>query len=281
VIIPISNTKISASINTLGAELISLNKDDFNYIWEVDENFWNKTSPVLFPIVGSLKNNEYYIDGNKYSLNRHGFARDCEFKLIEQKETSALFCLQSNEKTFKNFPFHFELFIDYEIKDSELIISYKVVNCSDVEMPFNIGAHPAFNLQYSTNEYSLEFNALESFKTHQLDNGLFTGYNEELKSNQNVLIISESYFEKDTLIFKNIESSSVKLKHLNKDYLKMSFNNFPHLGIWKKLKAPFLCIEPWTGYADYKNSTGNIFEKESIQVLKPNCFFECSIKIEI
>lgn len=280
-IVTLSNTKISASINTLGAELVSLTKGNHNYIWKVDEKFWNKTSPVLFPIVGSLKNNEYSINDKTYSLNRHGFARDCEFEILEQKENSALFCLQSNELTFENYPFDFELFINYEIKNNELIISYKVINHSESEMPFNIGAHPAFNLQYDTNEYSLEFNALESLKTHQLDNGLFSGLTKKIESNQNTINLSEKLFEQDALVFKNIKSSSIKLKHLNKDYLKMSFNNFPHLGIWKKLKAPFLCIEPWTGYADSINSNGKIFDKESIQILTPKNIFECEIKIEI
>jgi galactose mutarotase-like enzyme len=281
VIVTISNTKISASINSLGAELISLSKNDFNYIWEIDEKYWNKTSPVLFPIVGSLKNNEFTIDDEKYSLTRHGFARDCEFELIEQKEASALFCLKSNEFTLKNYPFHFELFINYELKANELIISYKVVNHSKVRMAFNIGAHPAFNLPLNTDEYSLEFNVLESFKTHKLDNGLFSGVTQKIENNNNTLFLTESLFENDALVFKNIKSNSIKLRHLKKDFIKINFYNFPHLGIWKKLKAPFLCIEPWTGYADDVNTTGKIFEKKGIQILKPNCTFECKIEIEI
>ena len=280
-IVTLSNTNISASINSLGAELISLSKNDFNYIWKVDEQFWNKTSPVLFPIVGSLKNNEYKINNKAYSLTRHGFARDLEFELIEQKEASTLFCLKSNELTLKNYPFNFELFINYELKANELVISYKVINNSETKMPFNIGAHPAFKLLFNTDEYSLEFNALESFKTHELNNGLLSGLTKKLESSQDTLILSESLFEKDALVFKNLKSNTIKLMHLKMDYLKISFYNFPHLGIWKKLNAPFLCIEPWTGYADYINSTGKIFDKESIQALEPDCFFECEIKIEV
>ena len=280
-IVVLSNNSISASINSLGAELISLSKNDFNYIWKVDVQFWNKTSPVLFPIVGSLKNNEFSINEKKYSLNRHGFARDLEFDLVEQKETSALFCLRSNESTLKNYPFDFELFINYELKNETLIISYKIINLSETKMPFNIGAHPAFNLPYKTNEYSLEFNALEDFKTHQLENGLFSGITKKINNIKGKIILSESLFEKDALVFKNIKSTSVNLKHLDNDYLKISFYNFPHLGIWKKTNAPFLCIEPWTGYADNINSKGNIYQKESIQELHSNAIFECKMKIEI
>lgn len=279
--INISNNSISASINSLGAELISLSKNDFNYIWKVDEQFWNKTSPALFPIVGSLKNNEFSIDEKKYSLNRHGFARDLEFELIKQKEASALFCLRSNESTLKNYPFDFELFINYELKNETLIISYKIINLSETKMPFNIGGHPAFNLPYKTKEYSLEFNALEDFKTHQLENGLFSGVSKKIESNTKTLVLTEELFKNDALVFKNIKSTSVKLKHLDKDYLKIRFYNFPHLGIWKKTNAPFLCIEPWTGYADNINANGNIYDKESIQELHSNDIFECKMEIEI
>ena len=280
-IVTITHKSLTAKINTKGAELISFSKNDFNYIWKVDENFWNKTSPVLFPIVGSLKNNEYKVNNKSYKLNRHGFARDCEFQLIEQKDSYALFCLKSNETTFKIYPFNFELLINYEIKDNKLIISYKVINHSKTNMPFNIGAHPAFKLQYSTNEYTLEFNALESLITHRLDKGLFIGTTKKLETNNNTLILKESLFEKDALVFKNINSSSVMLKHLDQNYLKINFINFHHLGIWKKLDAPFLCLEPWTGYSDKLNSEGDLFKKESIQILKPNTIFECKVEIEV
>lgn len=280
-IVILNNRLLTAEINTKGAELISLTKGNFNYIWEVDEKFWNKTSPVLFPIVGSLKNNAFSIDEKTYSLSRHGFARDLEFELIQQKETSALFCLKWNELTLKNYPFHFELFINYELKNKTLIITYKVINHSKIKMPFNIGAHPAFNLTNKTDEYSLEFNAFEDFKTHQLENGLFSGETQKIDNNHKTLFLKESLFENDALVFKNIKSNSIKLKHLENDYVKMNFYNFPHLGIWKKPNANFLCIEPWTGYADDIDAKGEIYDKKEIQVLNQNCFFECKIEIEI
>lgn len=280
-IVTISNKLLIAKINSKGAELISFTKDNFNYIWKIDERYWNKTSPVLFPIVGSLKNNEYTIEDEKYSLTRHGFARDLEFELIEQKEASALFCLKWDELTLKKYPFQFELFINYELTENGLIISYKVINHSKDRMPFNIGAHPAFNLPFNTSEYTLEFNAFETFETHLLENGLFSGVTKKIDRTENTLSLSESLFEKDALVFKNIKSNSVNLKHLEKEYLKISFYNFPHLGIWKKQNASFLCIEPWTGYADDIHSNGNIFDKKDIQILNSNCAFKCNIKIEV
>ena len=62
-IITIQNTKISASINSFGAELLTLKKGKTNYIWTVDTTYWNKTSPILFPIVGRLKKDVYTVIG--------------------------------------------------------------------------------------------------------------------------------------------------------------------------------------------------------------------------
>lgn len=277
----ISNKNLNVEINSKGAELVSLSKDNLNYIWEIDKKYWNKTSPVLFPIVGSLRNNEYCINDTKYALTRHGFARDYEFKIIEQNKTSVLFCFESNDSTFIYYPFHFKLFISYEIHNNVLIISYKVFNQSKVKLPFNIGAHPAFNIPFNINEYSLEFNKTESFKSHKLTNGLLSEETKIIKNTNNTISLSDNLFKEDALIFKNIKSDTLKLIHLKKDYVKISFYNFPHLGIWKKRNAPFICIEPWTGYSDSINCNGEIFKKESIQILNPNSSFESKIEIAL
>ena len=137
-IINLSNNKISASINTFGAELILLKKENQNYIWTVDETYWNKTSPILFPIVGKLKNDSYSIKGRTYELPRHGFARNFEFKVEHQTENSVVFFLESNAETLQQFPFEFELKLEYRLTENDLEINYLVSNKSNEVMPFSI-----------------------------------------------------------------------------------------------------------------------------------------------
>ena len=129
-ILTIKDTNYSASINSKGAELFEFTKDKTNYIWTIDERFWNKTSPILFPIVGRLKNDSYTLNGKEYKLPRHGFARDCDFEVIHQKENEVVFSLRESQETLKMFPFEFELQIKYTLENNKLTISYKVINHS-------------------------------------------------------------------------------------------------------------------------------------------------------
>lgn len=276
----IQNDNLSAKISSLGAELSAVSKDTKNYIWEINDTHWNKTSPILFPIVGQLKNNSYTINNQHYSLPRHGFARDYEFNVVYKTDTSVVFSLTENETTLAQYPFQFELQIGYTLEENKLIISYSVQNNSDEKMPFSIGAHPAISIPSNFENYALEFENDTQIETHELENGLFSGKTKTINT-QNNLPLTYSLFEKDALVFKNLKSKYLTILHHNIPYLKVNFEHFPHLGIWTKQNAPFLCIEPWHGYADSIDSEGNIFKKKGIQILNANEVFKTSFSIEI
>ncbi len=279
--ITIKDKNHSATINSFGAELESFYKDDINYIWTIDEHYWNRTSPVLFPIVGRLKNDTYTVDGKKYNLPRHGFARNYEFNVIAYSDNSVLFSLKSNEETLKIYPFEFELQLHYSLNQNELMAGYKVINHSNQKMPFNIGAHPAFSIPTDFEEYSLQFNQNDLFTTYHLENELFNGKSTLIENTDNTIRLEYALFEKDALVFKNLHSTSVSILKNNKSYITVNYEDFPYLGIWTKVNAPFLCIEPWMGHADNTTANGFIFEKESIQILYPNKTFECNFRIKI
>lgn len=280
-IVTISNTKISASINALGAELIRLEKDSKNYIWTVDETYWNKTSPILFPIVGRLKNDTYSIENKTYELPRHGFARNLEFQIVNQTESSVVFVLESNSETLKNYPFEFELRLEYELDENELKMKYFVENKSEATMPFSIGAHPAFAIENSFSDYSLKFNQTEEFISYELDNEQFNAASKKIQSEKGIINLNYTLFEKDALVFKHLQSNELTILKKKEPVLSVQFEGFPYLGIWTKPNAPFLCIEPWCGLADNRNHNGNIFEKEGINFLQAKETFSKTIKIKI
>ena len=280
-IINLSNNKISASINTIGAELSRLEKNNKNYIWTIDEAFWNKTSPILFPIVGRLKNDSYTFRNKSYALPRHGFARNFDFKIENQTENSALFSLESNAETLQQFPFEFELKLEYRLTENGLEINYLVSNKSNEVMPFSIGAHPAFAINNGFDNYSLVFNHSEKMISHQLKNEQFDGSIREIEAKNGKINLDYSLFEKDALVFKELKSNEITLQHNNEFVLKISFEGFPYLGIWTKPNAPFLCIEPWCGLADNVNHNSAIFEKEGINLLQSQAIFSRTIKIEL
>lgn len=278
----ISNSKLTASIKHAGAELFSL-KNTLNkeYIWEGNPAFWSKHSPILFPIVGTLKNNSYAINNTSYHLPRHGFARDMEFNLVSKTNESAVFSIQSDNETLKVYPFEFELQIIYTLIDSQLDIQYKVINKSASKMPFSIGAHPAIALPGEFENYALKFEKKETLKYSLLENDLISNKTKQLETIEGQVQLNYPLFENDALIFKSLESKSLTILENNTPYVKVDFTDFPSLGIWTKEKAPFICIEPWFGYSDTKENSGNLFEKEGILLLEVNQTFSSKFSIEI
>ena len=278
----ISNSILKASINHAGAELFSLkNNQEKEYIWEGNPNFWGKHSPILFPIVGTLKNNTYTIDQKEYQLSRHGFARDMEFQLIEKTENSAVFSLESNHETLKKYPFEFELQLIYSLEKTSLNIEYIVINKSERKMPFSIGAHPAIALPENFENYSFKFEKEELLKFNLLENDLISNKTEVLKTSDNLVRLNYKLFENDALVFKTLESNSLTILENEKPYIEVDFEDFPSLGIWTKDQAPFVCIEPWFGYSDTAENSGDLYQKEGILLLDADQIFHSKFSIKI
>ena len=278
----IKNTFLTATINSFGAELCSLkNNGNEEYIWEGNPDFWGKHSPILFPIVGTLKNNSYQYNETEYHLSRHGFAREMDFEIVNQRENSVTFSIQSSEETLKVYPFLFELQIIYTLDKNRLHIEYKVMNNGKIKMPFSIGAHPAFALPGNFENYNIQFEKEESLEYYVLENDLISNKTKILESENKLVPLNYELFENDALIFKTLKSNSITILENKKPFLKVNFNDFPSLGIWTKMNAPFLCIEPWFGYSDTNENSGNLFEKEGIQILEENKTFRSEFSIEI
>jgi galactose mutarotase-like enzyme len=277
----IKQADLSVIINHIGAELISLKKNTKEYIWEGNPDFWGKHSPILFPIVGTLKNDTYIYNGIEYNLHRHGFARDMKFELIDKKDNCATFMLQSSDETLKSYPFNFELHIIYTLEENGLSIRYKVINKSNTQMPFSIGAHPAFALQNDFEEYSIQFEKEEPLEYHLLQNGLISNQIKKINLKDKLIPLHYQLFKDDALVFKKLQSNTVTILENKSPILRVQFEDFPSLGIWTLENAPFLCIEPWFGYSDTTSNYGDLFKKEGIQILEINKTFESKYSIEI
>lgn len=285
----IKNKFIKAKINSFGAELNSLKRVDTNleYMWQGNPKYWNRHSPVLFPIVGRLKNDSYTYKNQKYNMTQHGFARDCEFSLVSQSDNFLEFKLSNDEKSLEIYPFLFDLYISYKLEQSKLIISYKVKNNSNDNMPFSIGAHPAFNWTLKEDEkkedYFLEFENIKSTKRYFLNDLGLVYKNENLHIRDNKIFLNEELFKDDALIFSDPNIKNLTLKNRNNEnFIKVNFDNFPYLGIWSKATgAPFICIEPWFGVADNFDTNSDFEEKSSIIILGKNEIFSCFYSVEI
>lgn len=284
----IKNRFIKVKINSFGAELNSLQKIDKNleYIWQGNPKYWNRHSPVLFPIVGRLKEDRYVYKNKIYNMTQHGFARDCEFELIKQDEDYLKLCLKNNDESYIKYPFLFELFISYELIENRLIVSYEVKNNSEEKMLFSIGAHPAFNwpLENENKEDSfIEFENIKDTKRYFLNDKGLVYRHDNLKIIDNKIFLDEKLFKDDALVFNDLNIKKVTFKNIkNNNFIKVDFDNFPYLGIWSKPSgAPFICIEPWFGVADEENSTQDFENKKGIITLQKKETFSCFYSVEI
>ena len=269
-LISLKSESITLNIKTKGAELVSVkNMSGHEFMWSADPVFWNRTAPHLFPIVGRLKQDQFEYKGKSYILTQHGFARDSEFEVEQQNETSVTFLLRSSDETLQKYPFAFEFRVRYELQEKQLTISYEVTNTGDTELPYNVGGHPAFALDHPLEEYALEFEQELQTERWLLDGGHFTGKTQSMHIKQK-LPLSEALFEDDAVVFKNPQFQQVTLVHQTAGaILSVRSSNWEAIGFWKKSQAPFLCIEPWWGYADYTDSNGDLFDKKGIHLLKP------------
>lgn len=281
-IFTLESASLRVDVISKGAELQSLyNKDQqLEYLWQGDPAFWGKRSPVLFPIVGTLKENRFNYKEQSYSLNRHGFAREMDFELSEQTPDKLVFALTDSAKTKEAFPFSFRFEVEYRLAGSVLSVTYRVKNPSDETIWFSVGAHPAFRvpLAADTNyeDYFLEFEKPETVGRWLIvEGGLIGKGTEPLLNNERRLSLTRELFARDAVVLKGLHSEKMRLGCMKNNLgFEFSYPGFPFMGIWAAPGADFVCIEPWCGIADSIDASGKIEEKEGIENVSAGGIFE-------
>jgi galactose mutarotase-like enzyme len=256
-------------------------------MWPSDPAYWAKSSPVLFPIVGQLKENRYQHKGQSYNLPRHGFAREKEFVVTDQQAGSITFSLQSSEETLAVYPFAFLFSITYSLNADELSVTYNVEARGEEEMLFSVGGHPAFRVPLAEgttyNDYRLLFNKEETAGRWPVTKeGTIGTEPEPLLQATQELRLTKELFAKDALVLKNLQSDAVQLVSDRTSHgLDFSFAGFPYLGLWAAPGADFVCIEPWCGIADSVNADGELAHKEGIINIAPGEDFSVAWKVRL
>lgn len=282
----IENESLKLIVSRTGAEIRSLvsRKDNREWMWEGNPEFWPRVAPVLFPIVGKLADDQYVYNGRPYPLPQHGFARDRVFDVVESRPDHIRFYLRSDYDSRKFYPFDFDLFIGYNLSGNRLWVEYKVVNSGKETMYFSIGGHPGFALPgWPEKKYFLRFSHSEPLLPRLLRAGLL----EETRGpavphHDGELEIKPALFEKDALIFENLQSDWIEIRAEDGGpKLRFHFQGFPWFALWSKPGAPFICLEPWFGHADLVSHSGELPDKAGILKLNSNERFYCRYGIEI
>ncbi|WP_299519014.1 aldose 1-epimerase family protein [Winogradskyella sp.] len=287
----LKNDSLIINIKHKGAELCNITavKSDLEFLWQADPNVWGSHAPNLFPIIGALKDDMYYYDSKAYKMPKHGFVRYNEdFEIVMHSESKITFKLSSNDQLKTIYPFDFEFLLTYELVDNVLHLHHSITNTDHKTIYFSLGGHPAFNCPLYNGEaytdYILDFEKPENSASHILDmpTGLVTKKTKSVFKDGHKIQLKPDLFDEDALIFKDLQSRKVTLKHKQKgSILSVKFDGFPYLGIWAKPKAPYVCIEPWLGIADAESTNQQFVDKEGIIALQPKADFKATYSIEI
>ena len=285
----LENSFLKIKAREYGAELTSVfdKQHNIEHLWQADPKFWEWHAPVLFPVVGRCLNDEIIIEGRNYEMQKHGFARKSEFKLLDLNENLMVFSLKSSAELLKVYPYNFEFLVGYRLNANALIVSYEVINRDNKDIYFQLGGHPALAAPFMPDEdyhdYYLDFEEIEDASRYYInDSGYFDGRKDVSLSNSNTIALKNGLFRDDALIFKNLKSRKVSIKSKNHNhFLSVNFKGFNYLGIWAKVGAPYVCIEPWLGCADTANKPVEFKNKEGVVMLAPATSFSVSFTIEM
>ncbi len=284
----LNNHILKIAIAQKGAELQSIynSETELEYMWSGDERFWRKKSPVLFPIVGGLKNNTYRYQNKDYVLPRHGFARDKEFTVTCQTTNSITFSLQDDAESWQVYPFHFRFSVIYQLNMNQVMVTYLVENTGKEPLYFSVGAHPAFSVPLvpdtEFSDFYLSFNEIETCGKWPLSkDGLLLNSPISFLENTNSLPLTKELFYNDAIVCKQLKSTTIAIISEKTNHgLKVSYDGFPYMGIWAAKNANFVCIEPWCGIADSIDAAGDITQKEGIHQLSANTQFTRSWSVQ-
>ena len=285
----LQNEILTVEISEHGAELQSIRNAAAEYLWQGDPAYWGRRSPVLFPIVGSVWEKRYRVAGQEFELGQHGFARDMDFVLVSQTENEVRYRLESSEETLAKYPWPFVLEIAYRLHDNKVDVIWEVTNPSDKELPFQIGAHPAF--YYPDYDPQTKERGFFSFdKKEGIDYILIsekgcaeTAVEYPLPLKDGMLPLDTSSFDRDAFIIEKSQVSKVTLHRQDGSaWLSLSFDA-PLVGLWSPpgKNAPFICIEPWYGRCDRAHYQGEYKDKDWINTLAPGEKFSSVYTIEV
>lgn len=279
----LKNDVLKITVADRGAELKSITAltDGTEYLFDSDPTWWKYSSPVLFPIVGKVNDGKYRAEGKEYALPQHGFARTSNFWLVDATDRNLIFALESNVATLKVYPYKFRLEISFELIGREVKVIWKVANVDDKEIYFSIGAHPALSCPLAYGEKFedcyLKFNRPEkSARLPLAVNGSLT--HEKIPTLDGTeLALNYDLFKGDALVFDDLKSDEVSVcSRKSSKSITIRAKGFPYWGFWTPAQggAPFICIEPWHGHADYEDFAGELKDKEGIIKLAVGETFE-------
>lgn len=291
-VMTISNGHVTVTIDSMGAQLMSLALAGSEYLWQGDPRWWAKRAPILFPIVGSLRGGCAVSTQGEISLGRHGFARDVEHEVVAQDESSVTFEIRDTPQTREKFPYAFRLNMTYALTgEASLTQTFRVENTGDVTLPFSVGGHPAFNVPApgTANErfadYEIAFTEAWTCEAPKIAEGGLLTYDTAALAvdHSDTMPLTHELFADDAVMLTDVPGGTLTLRsRVSGHGVRIDFADFKYIGIWSALgDAPFVALEPWTAHATL-TSEDDVFEhKRDITLLEPGAVDERSFTVTL
>lgn len=286
----IENEHLLIEVQVTGGEICRIysKTTQLDYMWDANPAVWGSFAPVLFPIVGRVKNFKYRHNGSEYTIPQHGiFRKNTNCVLRSRSDNHITIGLSSSEETMISYPFAFNFEITYRLDGQQIYVEHKVVNDGLDNMYFSLGAHPGFKCPLHDNEnyddYYLEFEKEETLDRWMVTpEGTIAEHPKPYLNKTKCIPLHKDLFNEDAIVFKNQVSNSIHLKSKKSaQILSVHFESFSYLGLWTKPQANFICIEPWLGIADTENFIGELKDKEGILALEKKATYSVAYSIEV
>ena len=285
--IKLENEFLKVTAEPLGAELTSVydKVQEREVLWTADPAWWNRHAPLLFPVVGSCIGKQYRFNGKTYPMPQHGFCKDAVFAVEEKTDIKVVFVLRSSEETRKVYPFEWTLTVTYILEGNKVHTDYAVINESEeAPMYFSIGGHPGLLFDGALKDQEFRFNSKENLDRLLLNMevGQFSrSIAKDYVVGGESIAVTEHLFDDDALVFHNFAFTAIDLvNRVTGRGARVHLQGFPYVGMWAKPGAPYACIEPWFGLADYEDFHGELPEKDGIMKLEAKGQFRCRYTIE-
>jgi galactose mutarotase-like enzyme len=285
----IGSAQLQVTARLTGAEMCSIIdlRDGCEHLWNADPKYWPRHAPLLFPTVGESRDGQITVEGMAYPMERHGFARFLDYSVMKHDASSIRLRLTADEKTRKSYPFEFEFETEYRVIGEVIHQLFLVRNIGSVPLVFQLGGHPAFAVPCGKGgdyaDHSIVLDKKGNYSRHLLTTkGLFSGEVRPFMTDTDRFDLHNELFNEDAIVFKNEGITEASLvNNISGKAVKMRFEGFPHLGVWAKPGAGYVCIEPWIGCADDADGTNDIFQKDNAVTLAPQQTFEAGFSIQI
>lgn len=279
----IASDRLAADIDGFGAQLVSLRHHRTGeLLWQGDRAIWPDHAPVLFPVVGRVRDDLLLVDGRPWPMLTHGVAKRADFAVTALAADHVRLALGGHDA----FPFRFLLTLDYRAEGETLSVAMTIENREARRtMPANFGFHPGFAwpLPGASGKagHAITFAESEDVCIRRLTSERLVAPHDGERFTGRVLSLSDDLFVPSAMMLAGLRSRSVLFSGPTDTRVTVDFSDFPVLALWMRGGGDFLCIEPWRALPQGEDYVGDYADQPGIALIPPGGSLTARMRITV